>query len=287
MSATADSSTRTPHPSPAKGELAGLRIAVTRPAHQADALIERIRAAGGEAIAQPLLAIAPPDLPVSADALRAKAQRAERIIFISPNAVRMALGVLPASHWRPLPMHGEDWGGEKGQASRIAAIGKGTARALHEAGFSDVLAPRDGADSEALLALPEFADMRGRTLLIVRGEGGRDLLATTLEARGAAVIHAVVYRRLPRPPDIALLRAGGPTIFMLTSSEALRVLLDAAQGPDDAAWLRGQRYVFGHPRIAALGRTEGLVHGIIVKSPEDDALYAALVSLAELEKNTP
>lgn len=268
-----------PHPTPIKGEgadstpLSGLRIAVTRPAAQAAALIERIRAAGGEALALPLLEIAPPGTPVTADELRAKARAADSIIFISPNAVRMAVGILPPDDWPP--------------TARIAAIGKGTARALRAAGFGEVLIPDNGADSEALLALPEFAGVRDQTILIVRGEGGRDLLANTLQARSATVEHALVYRRRPLPPDLPRLRAGGPTKFVLTSSEALRVLLDAAQTPDDIAWLRDQRYVFGHPRIAALGRTKGLVHGIIVESPEDDALYSALVSLFAQEERSP
>lgn len=248
----------------------GARIAVTRPAGQAAALIERIRTAGGEAIALPLLEIAPPTIPVTAAELRHQAQQANRAIFISPNAVRMALNILPARDW---PAN-----------TRLTAIGKGTARALHEAGFPDVLTPHDGADSETLLALPEFADIHGQTILIIRGEGGRELLAKTLENRGAKLTHAIVYRRQPRPPSIDRLRATESTIFVVTSSEALRVLLDAAHNEHDVQWLRAQRFVFGHPRIAQLGRTHGLVHGIIVERPEDDALYSALVSLIALEE---
>lgn len=260
-----------PQPSPIKGEgatdalLAGYRIAVTRPAGQATALIGRIRAAGGEALALPLLDIAPPTVGMDAETLRDRMTRAQTIIFISPNAVRMTLRILPAAAWPTTP--------------RLAAIGNGTARALRAAGFNDVLAPCDGASSEALLALPELANVHGQTILIVRGEGGRDLLASTLQARGARVEHAVIYRRQPLPPDIATLRGAGAAIFMVTSSEALRVLLTAARAPEDMAWLRTQRYVFGHPRIAALGQAHGL-HGIITESPEDDALYASLVSLA-------
>ena len=251
----------------------GIRIAITRPAGQAAALIERIRLAGGEAIGLPLLEIMPPTIPVTAPELLWQARQADLAIFISPNAVRMALDILPARDWPA--------------KTRLTAIGKGTARALHEAGFSDVLAPHDGADSEALLALPEFTDVRGQTILIVRGEGGRELLATALETRGAEVLHALVYRRQPRPPDIVQLRAAGPTIFVVTSSEALRVLLDAVHDEAQTQWLCTQRFVFGHPRIAQLGRTHGLVHGIIVERPEDDALYSALVSLIALEEKSP
>ena len=247
--------------------LHGLYIAVTRPAGQAGALIERIRAAGGEAIALPLLEIAPPDRPLHAEALRQQLEHARTIIFISPNAVRMALAILPASQWP--------------RNATLATVGKGTARALHAAGFYDIVTPAAGADSEALLAQPEFRQVCDQDILIVRGEGGRALLAQTLEARGARVRHAIVYRRRPRPPDLSRLRQQEPVTFVLTSSEALRVLLEAARDEDELAWLRAQCYVFGHPRIAELGRTRGLVRGIIAESPEDDALYTALTSLAQ------
>lgn len=247
--------------------LRGHRIFVTRPAGQAAPLLERIRAAGGEAIALPLLEIAPPEHPVDADTLRQQFDRARTIIFISPNAVRMALAILPADQWP--------------RDATLATVGKGTARALHTAGFCDIVTPDEGADSEALLALPEFREIRDQEFLIVRGEGGRALLAQTLEALGARVQHAIVYRRRPLPPGIARLRAEGDATYVITSSEALRVLLDAARDEDDLAWLRDQRYVFGHPRIAELGRTRGLVRGIIAESPEDEALYSALVSLAQ------
>lgn len=266
---TADSPSLPPSPIKEEGvdsmPLEGLRIAVTRPSGQAAALIERVRAAGGEAVILPLLEIVPPATPLHAADLRERMTRADIILFISPSSVRMTLNLLPAEEWPAAP--------------RLAAIGQGTARALRSHGHEHVLTPESGADSEALLAHPAFADVSGQTILLVRGEGGRPLLADTLTARGAHVEHAIVYRRKPSPPDITTLKHGATTIFVMTSSEALRVLLNAATTPEARAWLQAQRYVFGHPRIAGLGQAHGL-HGIITESPEDDALYRALVCLA-------
>ncbi len=64
-------------------------------------------------------------------------------------------------------------------------------------GFAEVIAPQDGFDSEAVIALPEFAAdaVRGRKVLIFRGDGGRELLADTLRERGASVEYVTCYRR--------------------------------------------------------------------------------------------
>ncbi len=247
-------------------DLSGLRIVLTRPAGQVDALMSRIQAAGGEVLALPLLAIAPPSNPVHADVLHAQLAHADAVTFISPNAVRMALAALPAPDWPPV--------------SLLVAIGQGTARVLHEAGFSHVLAPREGADSEAVLSLPELQQLAGQRILLVRGEGGRELLASVLSERGARVEHAIVYRRVALPPDMAALRAHGALVFVLTSSEALRVLLGAARDNDAAAWLRAQNFVFAHPRIAAQAKTCGLNRGIMAASPDDAAVFAALLRCA-------
>ncbi len=252
--------------------LHGLHIVLTRPVGQAEALAERIQAAGGEVLVLPLLAIAPPTLALAPETLHAQLAQADAVIFISPNAVRMALAALPAPDWPPV--------------SLLVAIGQGTARALHEAGFSQVLAPREGADSEAVLALPELQHLAGQRILLVRGEGGRELLATALSERGAMVEHAVVYRRVALPPDVVALRQRGVLTFVITSSEALRILINAARDADASAWLAAQCFIFAHPRIAEQAKTYGLNRGIMAASPDDAAVFAALLRCAQL-KETP
>ena len=247
----------------------GVYVVLTRPALQNEALAARIRAAGGEVIALPLLDIAPPAVPLRAEVLHAQLAHSDWAIFISPNAARMALSILPAADWP--------------SACRCAAIGKGTAHALHKAGFTDVLMPFDGADSEALLTLPEFQHIAMRRMLLVRGEGGRELLAQTLAERGACVEHAVVYRRLACLVDLSVLRqqlVGKRTLWVITSSEALRVLLSAACQAEDFAWLLAQDFVFAHPRIAQQAALLGLNRGMMTPSPEDEAVFAALLEYA-------
>jgi uroporphyrinogen-III synthase len=89
---------------------------------------------------------------------------------------------------------------------QVFAVGPGTARALQAHGLDSIITP-DGQDSEALLALPQLADVAGKRVVIVRGVGGRALLADTLRARGAQVDFMECYRRM-RPRADAGAAAG-------------------------------------------------------------------------------
>ena len=72
----------------------------------------------------------------------------------------------------------------------------------------DVSFPAEGDDSEALLELPALREAIARPdprVLIMRGEGGRELLAERLRELGASVEYLELYRReLPHYPPAAL-----------------------------------------------------------------------------------
>jgi uroporphyrinogen-III synthase len=174
----------------AAGHLGGRGVLVTRPAGQAAGLCRLIEDAGGRAIPFPTIVIAPPSAPEKAE--HALAEAWDLMLFVSRNAVEGAIPLLPG---RRLP-----------EGTRLAVIGQATARALEAAGRSPDLVPAGRYDSESLLALRELADLRGRRVLIVRGEGGLGLLGETLSGRGAEVAYAQVYRRaLPQVDPAPLL----------------------------------------------------------------------------------
>ncbi len=165
--------------------LAGLRVWITRPAGRAADLMAAIAAAGGESCHEPVMQIAPYSPAFKPEAL-AVAQRQvagigqqDRLIFISVNAVRAFAALAPDPE---LP---DCW-----------AIGKATELALADEGWP--VAPSTAAmNSEALLSLAEWQNLRGQRITIVKGAGGRGLLASTLRDRGAIVSEMVLYERQP------------------------------------------------------------------------------------------
>ena len=251
------------------GPLAGRVVAVTRPAAQASPLAEAIAAEGGVPLLFPLLDIAPAADPQPLIAAAGRLASYDWAIFISPNAVDYALPVLLDS--APWPAH-----------LRPATVGPGTARALAARGIGDCLAPSERFDSEALLALPELAAerMAGRRVAIFRGDGGRELLADTLRARGASVDGIACYRRSP-PADgsqslLAAWRAGRLDALTVSSSEGLRYLFDLLDD-EGRRWLRATPLFVPHARIAETARERGL-DKIILSGGADSGIMAALVA---------
>lgn len=194
-----------------KCDLKGCGILLTRAAHQAENLARMIGDCDGRAVLLPAIEIWPAQDPQAATALLQ--DKWHWIIFVSPNAVRFASKLLPASAW---------------QGEGIGAVGATTAQLLQQSGITVDLLPTQGYDSEGLLSLPELSQLSGKRVLIVRGEGGRPLLGESLEARGAKVRYAEVYRRArPSTPVDSLLRCWDKEVQLVTatSNEVLNNLV--------------------------------------------------------------
>lgn len=246
--------------------LRGRRILVTRPAAQSATLADMIAARGGEALCFPLLEIGPIDTAVDgADGQALALASYDFVVFISPNAVDYGLPRVGGEKWPA--------------ATRAVAIGPSTVASLAAHGIGPVLAPSGRFDSEAVLALPEFSDaaVAGRRVLILRGNGGRELLAETLRARGATVDCLSCYRRsapADMSPLVTLLREGGVDAVTLSSSEGLRNLWSALATEDRQRLARLPVFV-PHARIAEEAAALGLMR-VIPTAPADAGLVEAL-----------
>jgi len=193
------------------------RVLVTRPAHQAGNLSRLIEERGGVAIRFPTMDIVALDDSCAIQSTLAHLDRYQWVVFVSANAVTMH------------SYYSDDGKIKKFKSMRIAAIGKATAQALAQAGLPVDLVPESGYNSEALLAMPQMQQMQGQGCVIVRGEGGREELATALRRRGAYVEYLDVYKRIIPSIDnsqVSLLLAQDTlAVITVTSGEALQNLL--------------------------------------------------------------
>lgn len=256
-----------PKSMPSGIDLNGLGVLVTRPAHQAGHLCDLITAAGGRPIRFPTLAIR--DLsanPIVQEQL-ARLDDYHLAIFISPNAVHYGLAAINRRGHLP-------------SGIKLATVGKGSAIALEQAlGRGPDIVPTESYDSEALLALPELRRVSGQRILILRGEGGRELLAETLRQRGAMVDYLEVYRReCPIPGDADPMEWLEKTdIITITSSEALQNLINLTAAAQRSQLLTRPLVVVS-ARTAALAKQLGFRHpALVTQRAGDEAILQALL----------
>ncbi len=246
--------------------LAGKHIVVTRPAGQATHLASALVALGARPVLFPVLAILDIEDIKPLHDVAIRLDSFDWAAFVSPNAVDRALSVVLAKRQWPLGL-------------RAATVGRSSEQALAAFGVSDVVAPRERFDSEALLELPELQDVAGKRVVIFRGDGGRDLLGDTLRERGAEVEYVTCYRR-GRPdvdpaPLLKLWNDGQLDAVTITSSEGLRNLFDMV-GKLGQAWLRKTPVFVPHERIAEQAHNLGC-HDVILTAAADDGLIAGLL----------
>ena len=169
----------------------------------------------------------------------------------------------------------------------VIAIGKSTAAALHQQGVEDVVHAGSTADSEALLALPELQSsaIARSEILLVRGQGGRDVLVNALNQRGARVEIAEVYMRKPPQYDTNVLdrlwQLAAPDAIIVTSNEGIAHLLGLTPAEHRKKLLHTPLVVMSE-RNTDFAREHGFKADIVVTDEQNDAgLYAATTELLE------
>lgn len=250
--------------------LAGRHIVVTRPAGQATHLADALVALGAQPVLFPVLTIRPlEDLQALLDAA-IRLERFDLAVFVSPNAVDHALTPILARRSWPAGL-------------RVATVGKSSEQALARHGITQVIAPQDRFDSEALLALPELQVVAGWKVVVFRGDGGRELLGDTLQQRGAEVEYVSCYRRgKPEQSPAPLLKLWNDSqldAVTVTSSEGLRNLYDML-GKLGQTWLRQTPLFVPHARIGEQAAALGMKH-VVLTGPGDDGLVSGLLAHCE------
>lgn len=218
--------------------LAGRRVALTRPAGRNDAWAAALRSMNAAVEYYPLLKIE-----WLAESAPAHAHSAHGLIFVSPTAVELAYPLLRAER---LP-HDDQL---------LAAVGKGTASALTARQLGPVYYPEQAGSEGLLKILPPVA---GQNWLIVQGQGGRDVLPGALRDGGAAARLWEVYRRRFDVDHASRLLNNLDRLhaIVISSSEAMRGLHAQAAGAGGILALQSKLIVVLHPRIAETARSLG------------------------------
>lgn len=250
--------------------LQGLGVAITRPIDQAKPLAALLNQVGSEVIDFPLIAIAPIANDVAFEKTVARLDDTDWIIFISSNAVHNGMPSI-LNVWPTLP-----------NQLRFAAIGPVTAKALNTYGVAEVLIPAGQFDSESLLTMPAMQVVQGKKVVIVRGLGGREILANTLKTRGAHVTFAECYQRVNPQENCVLLAAKTNAqqchAVVVTSSEAMRHLIAMAAitvANAKTHWLATLKICVNHQRVAQEASGLGL-QLFVADAPGDEAMLICL-----------
>jgi uroporphyrinogen-III synthase len=246
-------------------QLQSLTIMITRPRPQGERLAVRLQEEGACSFLFPTVEI------ISLASHLTQSIRHldtfDRLIFISPQAVQQTAAMIKAE-WPFFP-----------ENIKVAAIGGSTAESLIEAGLPVHFYPRDDWTSEGLLSLPDFQEVTQQKIALIKGEGGRALLANELKHRGADVFELIAYRRCLPMIDmdscLHLLNQNKIDIIISTSNEILQnlvYLLGEKAGP----YLYSIPLVVVSDRMILLAKQLGFQTILLAKNASHDAIIAIL-----------
>ena len=220
------------------GHLQRQVILNTRPVHQQAELTRMLRSDGAQLLSFPVINIEPVAIGPAQHQLAQSIADYDILLFVSRNAVEGAFRFIDCARLKSTTCFG--------------VIGSATRSALAAAladcrfNFDDCLLAGEPYSSETLLQAPALQQVKGKRILILRGQQGRTVLGDELILRGALVEYAEVYRRAIPSQDSdvfdRLVAPAFPTLVVLTSAEGMHNLLklvnkSAAQALFRVPWL--------------------------------------------------
>jgi uroporphyrinogen III methyltransferase/synthase len=283
--------------------LAGQRVLVTRPVHQAAEFMVALRRLGAEPVLFPTIEIAPvEDTGPLDEALRVlvKTRRGEEAKTRDDEETRRRgseeaeARPTASSLPRVLDSAGYDWlvltsangvtafwerleaAGLDSRALagvKIAAIGPATAAAMRRRSLIPDLLPEVYTAEGILAAFDRLGSLAGQRFLLARADIARQALTDGLRQRGAIVDEIASYRTVPV--------SGGslpPTaeIVTFTSSSTVQGYVNCLGGRNPAEFLRHSRVVCIGPITAATARELGVPVSAVAQEYNIAGLLAVL-----------
>ncbi len=246
--------------------LFGRTVLVTRPEHQADDLVSKLRGLGANVLSQPAIEISEPRDWSDVDAIVNRLTEFDWLAFSSGNGVHYFM--------RRLFALGQD--ARRLGRVRLAAIGPATVAALAEYRLRADLQPATYRAETFAEALAPHA--RGKRVFLARASRGREVLAEMLTAAGATVEQAVVYEShdvaSPNADTRAALDAGRIDWTTVTSS-AIASSIIRAFGPA----LRKTRLAAISPLTAGVLNEAGYPPAIVAETYTSDGIISAILAV--------
>ena len=187
------------------------------------------------------------------------------VIFVSVAAVEFANKLLPVASW---------------STQQVIAVGSATERTLNALGVNAITPTQH--DSEGLLALAALQQVDAKDVLIVRGDGGRELIAEQLSNRGASVHYFESYRRVWRNSSINLIKTWQQqqiNCILVTSNALLEFIVNLIKD-SDAYWKQDCIWLVASNRIANQAKKHGLKRVINTHGANKQAITEALFTLS-------
>ncbi len=243
-------------------------VVLTRAASDSQRLSVLLQGNGIASVVWPLISISP--IPDEEQAAVPKLSPGGVCIFISANAVRFGLTKLATAL-------------DHTPAIKVVAVGRKTQETLAASGI-EAIAPEQ-PDSEGLLALPILSASVIPDTVIVKGEGGRELLATELKCRGGQVKEWNCYRRCwPEADPAPLNRLVAPLVFQASSGEILQRLSQLLAG-SQKQYLLQSPVIVPSDRVAALAVDLGWDRVIRAQDASDQGFLNAIKPMLSLDGN--
>ena len=248
-----------------------MKVLLTRPKGQNHAMANALTANDVDYVVTPLLAIK------SVDNLELSTtfsfENADIVIFTSVNAVAYANNAFSSLTAHP-------WS----QNIAYFAIGTATQKACEAIGIKAISAPEQQQHSEGLLSLELLKNITNKKIIIVRGNGGRNLLAETFETRGAKVGYLEVYQRCcPKLNGEQILKSwqqqGVDTIILPSTAQLnnlISVIPKSILTTELFSWLQSCHIIVSSSRAREQALNYGFFHVTDAQGPDTNAMLKAL-----------
>jgi uroporphyrinogen-III synthase len=250
--------------------LNGLKVLVPRPWGSTTAT--RIESLGGTAIQFPVIEISEPEDFSSLDESLRQLANVDLIILVS---VPAATGFFRRLKQLKISVP---------QELKVAAIGPKTAALCECSGIEVDFVPDQRTDSEGLLDCMNGFDMTQKHAVIYRGQSGRELLKTGLEAQGAKVTYVESYRRNTTTesilPIVCQWSRGEIDVVLITSVSVLDSLVTLL-GNRHLALLKGTTVVALSARLADQCVAAGIEEVLVSAHASDEGMMEKLLSVAD------